>query len=406
MERKRILIAANHPEDVQELRKKLVTCGYEVKIVNNGFLALKLCADFRPHLLAAELNLPKIDGHHLLRELRSRSDTKLLPFVLMSPHRPVGERVHSINLGVDDYITIPFESDEVALRFEILLKELEKYEAKARRNAKGFCGNLRDIKLIELLHTLHVGGKSCVVTIHHDDMEGQIFIKQGQLCDASQAELPPREAFLRMCTWDHGTFRVELRQVEQNVEFDESTETLLNSGLNHKHAWEKAIQDLPELTTHVCPGENIQIDALTDKEMALINSIQKSSRLIDLIQWYDGDDLEAVAVLAKLLRRGVLQESPDIAGSQNGRMGALAGHAPAKDNFNYQIARLIVNFLAPESKLSGLGAEKKRRERRRLSDRRSSPRRWTDVIHQRNRVYLNKSELLMIREKLANGNKS
>ena len=92
MERKRVIIADSDLTEIQELRQALVATGYEVRIVDNGASALKLCREFRPHLILSEVQLPKIDGHHLVRELKSQAATKAIPFVLMSRHRSVEER--------------------------------------------------------------------------------------------------------------------------------------------------------------------------------------------------------------------------------------------------------------------------------------------------------------------------
>src|SRR3990172_8945053 len=137
MERKRVLIAINHPNEIEKFKELLSSYGYEVKIVDNGISALKLSSEFKPHIILCELYLTKVDGHHLLKEIKSQSSTRLIPFILMSRHRSVNERVHSINLGVDDYITLPFDPHEVIARLDVILKEVENYETTPKRNTKG-----------------------------------------------------------------------------------------------------------------------------------------------------------------------------------------------------------------------------------------------------------------------------
>jgi len=406
MERKRILLAVNDPDRFQKLKKELVRTGNEVQIADNGITALKRCSEFRPHLLASELNLKNLDGHHLLREVRAQAGCKQIPFVLMSEHRSVAERVHSINLGVDDYISIPFETEEVVVKFTILLKELEKYEAYARPVSRGFSGYLSDINLVELLQTLEVGKKSCVVKIHHENYEGSIFLKEGQLYDASYANLPARDALFKMFTWNEGSFRVDLKEVGGIQEFNESNSQLIAQGANYKADWLKAIQNLPVLTTSVKPGRDIAINNRPDIEISLLNSIQNVSKLEDIIEQFGEDEFETIRLLARLLKKGDLIQVDDLPKNGNGFIKTSGNKHTAPESIESQINRLVVNFIEPKKDcIANLAAQRKRRNRRRGSDRRTGPRRWSDLIGEKNRVCLNKSELLMIKDKLSNGRK-
>ena len=403
MQRKRILIADNDPSEIQELRQSLVGAGYEVRIADNGAGALKLCREFRPHLVFSEVQLPKIDGHHLLRELRSQSATKSIPFVLMSRHRPVEDRVHSIKLGVDDYISKPFDVNEVLVRFETVLREVDSVKSTAERKGKGFSGKLNEINLIDLLRTLDIGKKTGVIKLQADSKEGTVFIKKGEVYDISLEDLKPKEALFRMFTWSEGTFRVDLKELERPNVVKESVADLIYQGLTYRERWKEISKKLPHLQTMVKRNPNITDDSLSADEQSLIHLINGKKKFIDLIEQSKFDALKALKILYNLYSRGSLVEVSLEEDFTNGS-SLMNDNQSSKNTEKSRLNNLITRFLIiKEENLNRRQVERRRVERRHSTKRRSRTRRGSDVVGRQNKIYLNKSELLMIRERLSQG---
>ncbi len=389
------MIATKIPQQIQDLRAALLANGYEVKVVDNGFVALQLSRDFRPHLILAEVELPKIDGHHLYREIKAQSATQHIPFFLLSKHRSVEERVHSMNLGVDDYINIPFDVNELLLRFEIVLKEIARFESTAASVSKGFAGKLSDMNVLEVLQTLHIAKKSAIIKIQNDDREGLIFFKDGEFIDASLEQLDAPSALFRMITWAEGTFRVELRAVDQPRIVQNATEEIIQKGLLFKDRWEQLSRMLPPLPAPVKIGANLEKQKFTEEEKEILSHITADARLIDLVERSRFNDLKALQIAAGLFTRGALVEKPAAEVQENGKpVNGRSNHHHAN------LANLIVNFLEQKVGSPNNGHAERRRSERRRMERRMRGRRWSDLSAQQNRVYLNQSELLMIREKL------
>lgn len=404
MERKRILLAIGNSPAIQDLKKSFSETGYEVKLVHDGAKALTQCREFRPHLVLAELALPGVDGHHLLREVKSHASTKHISFVLMSDHRSVEERVHSINLGCDDYVTTPFDIDEVVLRLGILLKEIEIFDAKPRPDSKGFSGKLRDLNLIDLLHTLNVGEKTAIVTLQNHQRDGLIFVRNGEVIEASLDNLPSKDALFRMFTWGDGGFRVDLNEkVEQKSTFDESHDVLVKRGLLYRDRWLKVITYLPPLQTFVKHGQIPNEKKLSESEKSVLGLVRGQTRLDILVEKSKFDDLSTLRILAKLYSKGNLVETTmtvsDLEKEMNGN-----GKNGAKSQ-NGQVSNIIDNFLKTKDEDKPGLSERRRRERRQADERRIHSRRWADHTGEENEVFLNKSELIMIREKVGKAQK-
>ena len=82
MDRKKIIISDTESADVADLRKSLVTVGYDVRIATSSTETLNLLDTFQPSLIVCEVRMPEMDGPHLLQEIRKRPALQRLPFVL------------------------------------------------------------------------------------------------------------------------------------------------------------------------------------------------------------------------------------------------------------------------------------------------------------------------------------
>src|ERR1700756_5248644 len=93
--------------------------GYEILEAGNGKTALELLAR-DPALIILDLGLPDIQGHELLRMIRSRNDS--VPIVVLSSRGDEAGKVQALDLGADDYLTKPFGMDELLARMRAALR--------------------------------------------------------------------------------------------------------------------------------------------------------------------------------------------------------------------------------------------------------------------------------------------
>src|SRR5213078_557275 len=94
----------------------------EAEIVGSGDSALKAVSERPPDLLVLDLNLPVLDGVEVCRILRSRTDTKRLPIIILTARATEDERVTGLEIGADDYITKPFSLRELTARVRAVLR--------------------------------------------------------------------------------------------------------------------------------------------------------------------------------------------------------------------------------------------------------------------------------------------
>jgi two-component system OmpR family response regulator len=94
--------------------------GYKVEHLETGERALARMAELPFDLLVLDIGLPGIDGFEVLRRLRLNGH--VMPVLVLTARDAVGDRVHGLDLGADDYMTKPFALPELAARVRALIR--------------------------------------------------------------------------------------------------------------------------------------------------------------------------------------------------------------------------------------------------------------------------------------------
>ena len=123
MTKRRILIVEDERDVAGLIRRAVERSGdAEAEIVETGDAALKAALARMPDLVLLDLNLPVLDGVDVCRTLRSRSDTRKLPIIVLTARGSEDDRVKGLEVGADDYITKPFSVRELTARIRAVLR--------------------------------------------------------------------------------------------------------------------------------------------------------------------------------------------------------------------------------------------------------------------------------------------
>jgi CheY-like chemotaxis protein len=131
----KILIADDVPDNVSLLSRYLQNEGYALVAASNGVETLDKARGEMPDLILLDVNMPEKDGFEVLQEIRSDPAIEHIPVIILTAARPdpVDVRI-GLNLGADDYVTKPFDRQELLARIRTRLRVKEAEDAIRRRN--------------------------------------------------------------------------------------------------------------------------------------------------------------------------------------------------------------------------------------------------------------------------------
>ena len=116
----KVLIADDSKTERAHLRQVLLSGGYEVITADSGKAALELMDEETPDLVLLDIIMENGDGYQTCRKLKRNPMTKDIPVVMVTSKSNEADRKWAMRLGASDYITKPYNDDELLLRLSAL----------------------------------------------------------------------------------------------------------------------------------------------------------------------------------------------------------------------------------------------------------------------------------------------
>ena len=112
----RLMIVEDDVDISNMLRIYFQSQGYDVSVAQRGEDALEMCRQQLPHIIVLDIMLPDMDGYDVCRNLRGNLRTSHIPIIFLTQKDERSDKIHGLELGADDYITKPFDLEELKLR--------------------------------------------------------------------------------------------------------------------------------------------------------------------------------------------------------------------------------------------------------------------------------------------------
>ena len=135
----RILVVDDVPENVRLLEAVLQAHGYDVVTATDGQAALDLASSAKPDLVLLDVMMPPPDGLAVCKRLREMEETAILPVIMLTASEG-SEKTTAIEAGADDFLSKPFNRDELLTRIRSLLR-IKRYHDTIKSQA----AELRDL---------------------------------------------------------------------------------------------------------------------------------------------------------------------------------------------------------------------------------------------------------------------
>ncbi|MCI0709818.1 MAG: response regulator [Chloroflexi bacterium] len=126
MSKGRILVVEDDFDISNMLRIYFSGQGYDVEVAARGGDALKMTREALPQLIVLDIMLPDMNGYDVCRELRTTTRTSHIPIIFLTQKDERSDKITGLELGADDYITKPFDIEELKLRVKNQIERAER----------------------------------------------------------------------------------------------------------------------------------------------------------------------------------------------------------------------------------------------------------------------------------------
>ncbi len=129
--------------------------GYKVTVASDGLEAVEIALKKLPDIIVCDIMMPELDGYGVLNTLSKNSDTKYIPFIFLSAKTEHQDVRKGMNMGADDYITKPFDEEELISAIESrLAKRAILKDLRGEKNSSNDDLNESEVNPIQDLKTL------------------------------------------------------------------------------------------------------------------------------------------------------------------------------------------------------------------------------------------------------------
>ena len=284
--KERILVVDDDPDILQFVKMNLELEGFEAETAPSGKVALEDAKTSPPDLILLDVMMPEMDGLTVLRRLRNSPATANVPVIILTAKALAEDRVRGLDLGADDYITKPFDLEELVARVRTVLRRAQ--QMRDLSPLTGLPGNFRIARELES----RVGDAEPFAVVHADldnfkafndhygFMRGDSVIKfsANALLQAS-AECGDKNAFVGHVGGDDFVAIVHPDNVE---EFCKETIRVYDDGILDFYDTGDALQGYIEVTDrrgerHAYPISSVSIGVATNLRRRITSEWEASA---------------------------------------------------------------------------------------------------------------------------------
>ena len=126
------ILVVDDDEDVAEtIERTLLRADYDVRVAHRGAEALDMARQRKPDLVILDIMMPGMDGVEVARHLRANPEWSGIPILCLTAKTEISDKIEVFGVGVDDYLTKPFDLRELELRVKALLRRSHRGEQEA-----------------------------------------------------------------------------------------------------------------------------------------------------------------------------------------------------------------------------------------------------------------------------------
>ncbi len=231
--KEKILIVEDEREIADLINDYLSDEGFETLVARDGEEGLRFYREYRPDIAILDIMLPKVEGTEIARYIRAES---AIPIIMLSARKSDTDKILSLGLGADDYITKPFSPSELVARVKAQLRRyLHLSNSRVQKDVLCFENLVIHIKNYEV----SLGGKAVPLSAREFEVLRLLAQNPGQVFSRNQ---------IFDLVWgynefgDLNTVTVHIKKIREKIERDPSSPHFVKTvwGVGYKFAGERA----------------------------------------------------------------------------------------------------------------------------------------------------------------------
>ena len=182
-DRQRILLADDEASIRRILETRLKMAGYDVYTAQDGEEAVAAFNKYNPDLVVLDVMMPEVDGFTVAQRVRQCDEISETPILMLTALSQLNDKVNGFNIGVDDYLTKPFETEELIVRVRALLKRTRQIpKTSAVRDLLTY----KEITLLPETYSVQINDKIQKLTPIEFDIFNLLFQNHGNMVSAQK----------------------------------------------------------------------------------------------------------------------------------------------------------------------------------------------------------------------------
>lgn len=207
------ILVVDDDKSINELVKvNLELAGYKVLQAYDGVVAFALVKQELPSLIILDVMMPDVDGFTVAKRIRENDSTKNIPIIMLTALSQLQDKVNGFNIGVDDYLVKPFETEELLVRVRALLKRTNQIPVSASTRDLLTLG---EVTLLPEQYSVRIGDKIAKLTPIEYDIFNLLFQNHGNMVSSSQLL---KEVWGYSEDDDVETIRVHIRHLRSKID--------------------------------------------------------------------------------------------------------------------------------------------------------------------------------------------
>jgi DNA-binding response OmpR family regulator len=317
-----IMIVDDNPTNLELLDEMLQQRDYEVRPFLSGRLALAAAEGEPPDLILLDVTMPEMNGYEVCDELKSNAALSGIPVIFISALNATDDKIRGFKSGGVDYISKPFQCEEVHARVETHIKLRRTQQSEHQLLEKTLAGAVGTLwELVQLTSPVLASRSRALQDIVH------FVTRRVNVKDSWQYELAAKLCLLGCLSLPEEVFEKGYRGADLSLEEDEMYRA-------HPKRAALLLSNIPRLEA---VAEMIRRQQRPEEEPSVPEEVRRGSQLLDLALQLDrrvwkGDRLSSSLDQLKLLRR-----------FDASMLVALESYAPPQPNF--EVRRLPIRDL-------------------------------------------------------------